>query len=281
MDEDERRRRGSSFGAVARAYAEHRPDYPQAAVRWALGQPGEPAGPDEAALPALAVLPVQGVLPGPRVLDLGAGTGKLTEVLLSLGARVTAVEPDPDMLSELRRRLPRARALQGSAEAIPLPDSSVDAVLCGQAMHWFDMGRAIPEIARVLVSGGPLAGLWNADDDRVAWVEALQAVARGCAAPSLSRRRAEAADFGLDQFGLDHFGPAERAEFAHGQTLTAPAVLALLGTHSRFLVMQPADRSALLADVADYLASRPETAGGQFTLPIVTLAVRAIRRPGG
>jgi SAM-dependent methyltransferase len=269
VDEDERRRRGSSFGAVARAYAEHRPDYPQAAVRWALGQPGEPAGPDEAALPGL------------RVLDLGAGTGKLTEVLLSLGAQVTAVEPDPDMLSELRRRLPRARALQGSAEAIPLPDSSVDAVLCGQAMHWFDMGRAIPEIARVLVSGGPLAGLWNADDDRVAWVAALQAVARGAAAPSLSRRRAEAADFGLDQFALDHFGPAERAEFAHGQALTAPALLALLGTHSRVLVMQPADRSALLADVADYLASRPETAGGQFTLPIVTLAVRAIRRPGG
>jgi hypothetical protein len=109
-------------------------------------------------------------------------------------------------------------------------------------------------------------------------VDALQAVARGSAAPSLSRRRAEAADFGLDQFGLDHFGLAERAEFAHGQVLTAPALLALLGTHSRVLVMPPADRAALLANVADYLASRPETASGQFTLPIVTLAVRAIRR---
>jgi SAM-dependent methyltransferase len=127
-----------SFGAAAAAYAEHRPDYAQAAVRWALE-----------------------LAPGPRVLDLGAGTGKLTATLVALGTEVIAVEPDPAMLAELRRELPAVPALPGNAEAIPLPDASVDAVLAGNALHWFDMDIAGSEIARVLVPGGILAGLWN------------------------------------------------------------------------------------------------------------------------
>lgn len=144
MDQDERLLHSSSFGAAAVAYAEHRPDYARAAVRWAFA----PAA-------------------GPRVLDLGAGTGKLTATLLALGADTVAVEPDPAMLSELRRSLPEVRALPGSAEAIPLPDGSVDAVLAGNALHWFDMAVAGPEIARVLVPGGILAGLWNVMNDEV------------------------------------------------------------------------------------------------------------------
>jgi SAM-dependent methyltransferase len=258
VDEQERRQRGSSFGTVAQAYAEYRPDYPEAAVRWALG----PAGTAPATL---------------RVLDLGAGTGKLTAVLLGLGAEVTAVEPDEAMLGELRRLHPEARALHGSAEAIPLPNASVEAVVCGQAMHWFDMNRAVPEIARVLVPRGPLAGLWNADDDRVEWVDGLQSVAGGAAAPSLSRRRVEAAHFGVHQFGTEFFGPVERAEFPHGITLTADGLIALTGTHSQILMMSDAQRSALLSDMRNYLASRPETTRGEFVLPMVTAAVRAFR----
>src|SRR4051812_46064819 len=146
MEKDARPPESSSFGAAAVAYAEHRPDYARAAVRWAC----EPA-------------------PGPRVLDLGAGTGKLTATLVALGAEVVAVEPDPAMLTELRRALPGVRALAGSAEAVPLPDASVDAVLAGNAMHWFDMAVAGPEIARVLTPGGILAGLWNVMDDRTEW----------------------------------------------------------------------------------------------------------------
>jgi SAM-dependent methyltransferase len=265
VEDEERLARGASFGAVARAYAEHRPDYPRDAVRWALA-------------PALAAAHPRGTAAGLRVLDLGAGTGKLTGALLGLGAQVTAVEPDAEMLGELTRLFPRARALHGSAEAIPLPDASADAVVCGQSMHWFDMSQAIPEIARVLVPGRPLAGLWNADDDRVGWVAGLQAMARDAAAPSLSRRRAEAADFGLNQFGLELFGPAERGEFPHGQVRTAQSLVELLATHSRILVMPPAQRSALLAQIGDYLASQPETCGGEFTLPMVTMGVRALRR---
>ncbi len=162
-----RRAHASSFGAAAQAYATHRPDYAPAAVRWALEH-----------------------APGLRVLDLGAGTGKLTGTLTTLDADVVAVEPDPAMLAELRRALPSVRARPGSAESIPLPDSSVDAVLAGNAMHWFDMGVAGPEIARVLVPGGILAGLWNVMDDRVDWVAglerpvALPRSARGTPAPA-------------------------------------------------------------------------------------------------
>lgn len=256
---DERARRGSSFGAVAGAYAEHRPDYPVDAVRWCVA----PLGRDIAGL---------------RVLDLGAGTGKLTATLAQIGAAVTAVEPDEAMLGELRHALPSVRALSGPAEAIPLPDASVDAVLCGQAMHWFDMSRAVPEIARVLVPGGVLGALWNSDDDRVEWVAGLQEAAEGAASPSLSRRRSEAAGFSTEQFGTELFGPAERAEFPHSQRLNADTLVALIGTHSHVLIMDPARRERLTGQVRSYLASRPETAAGEFKLPMVTSVVRTVRR---
>jgi len=258
VEDQERLRRGSSFGAVAQAYAEYRPDYPEAAVRWAL----EPASAEVSGL---------------RVLDLGAGTGKLTAVLAGLGAAVTAVEPDQAMLAELQRRYPDVPALHGSAETIPLPDASVDAVLCGQSMHWFDMDHAVPEIARVLVPGGPLAGMWNADDDRVEWVDEMQEVAGGAASPSLTRRRAEAVHFGVHQFGTTFFGPVERGEFTHGQAYTAEALVALIGTHSQVLVMPDEERSIRLSSIRSFLSARPETASGEFTLPMVTAVVRSVR----
>ena len=182
MEQDERLHHGSSFGAAAAAYAEHRPDYSQAAVRWALE-------------PAL----------GPRVLDLGAGTGKLTAALAALGAEVIAAGPDPAMLAELRGALPAVCALPGSAEAIPLPAASVDAVLAGHALHWFDMDVAGPEIARVLVPGGILAGLWNVLDNRVDWVAGLERVSGSAAIgarDTLSRWRAETAGAHLPGTGL-------------------------------------------------------------------------------
>jgi SAM-dependent methyltransferase len=256
-DADEWTRRGSSFGAVADAYDEHRPGYPADAVRWCLA----PLGREIAEL---------------RVLDLGAGTGKLTALLVTLGADVTAVEPDENMLAGLRRQLPSARALPGPAEAIPLPDGSVDAVLCGQSLHWFDLPRAIAEIARVLAGGGVLGALWNNDDDRVPWVAGLHEAAERAASPALSVRRLQLADFGADQFG-DSFSPAERAEFPNFQPRTARSLLATMATHSQLLIMPPEERERLLGQVRAYLASRPETAG-QFELPMVTTTLRAVRR---
>jgi SAM-dependent methyltransferase len=259
VDADERTRRGSSFGAVAAEYAEHRPDYPADAVRWCVAPTGR-------------------AVAGLRVLDLGAGTGKLTAVLVGLGADVTAVEPDQDMLVELRRQLPSVRTKHGPAEAIPLPDGSVDAVLCGQSMHWFDLSRALPEIARVLVPGGVLGAMWNSDDDRVAWVAGLRDAAEGAAAPTLSRRRQEAATFSLDQFGSDRFTPTERAEFPNAQPRTAGSLLATMGTHSQLLIMAPDERDRVLGQVWAYLASRPETASGEFELPMITSSLRSVRR---
>jgi SAM-dependent methyltransferase len=256
-DADEWARRGSSFGSVAAAYAEHRPGYPVAAVRWCVA----PVGRDIGSL---------------RVLDLGAGTGKLTALLAELGAEVTAVEPDPAMREELARGLSSVRALAGSAEQIPLPDASVDAVLCGQSMHWFDLSRALPEISRVLVPGGTLGALWNSDDDRVPWVAGLQDAAGGAASPSLSRRRSEAASFGPEQFGMALFTPTERAEFANSQPLTAETLVELIGTHSQVIVMTLEERARMLARIRDYLASRQETAAGEFELPMVTSVIRAV-----
>lgn len=258
MEHDQRSLLSSSFGAAATAYAEHRPDYAQAAARWAL----EPA-------------------PGMRVVDLGAGTGKLTATLVALGAEVIAVEPDPAMLTELRRALPDARALPGSAEAIPLPDASVDAVVAGNAMHWFDMAVAGPEIARVLRPGGILAGLWNVMDDRVDWIAGLERVSGSAAIgprDTLSSWRTATAEMHLPKTGVDaRFGSPEQAEFPHGQRRTADSLVATLGTRAGMLVMPGHEQQATLGRIRAFLASRPETADGEFTLPMLTGVLRVRR----
>lgn len=265
--EKEHARRAASFGAAASAYAEHRPDYPDTAVTWAL-QPAR----------RLARRPTE-------ILDLGAGTGKLTAQLASLRLdgippHVVAVEPDQDMLAELRRRLPWATAAAGRAEAIPLPDGSVDAVLAGQSAHWFDLDLAMPEIARVLAPGGVFAGLWNADDDRVDWVSGLhRAMGR--------RTMAAFTSFADDEDGITAwlrgpgagpFWPPEDAGFEHGQVRTAESLIATMRTHSMFLIMEPAEREAVLRRVREHLAAAPHTAAGEFTMPLWTIALRTARR---
>jgi SAM-dependent methyltransferase len=244
----------SSFGAAAVSYAEHRPDYAPAAVRWALAR-----------------------APGRRVLDLGAGTGKLTGTLLTLGADVVAVEPDPAMLTELRRALPGVRALSGSAEAIPLPDASVDAVLAGNALHWFDMAVAGPEMVRVLAPGGILAGLWNVMDDRVDWVAGLERISGSAAIgprDTLSSWRAATAGLHLPETGVAQFGSPEQAEFPHVQRRTADSLVATIATRAGVLVMPEQQRAATLGRIRAFLASRPETTGGEFTLPMLTGVLR-------
>jgi len=250
---DQHAQRARSFGAVAQAYAEHRPGYADAAVGWALAPLAPRAEFD--------------------VLDLGAGAGALTRQLVARpGATVIAVEPDPEMLAELRRRVPGADARPGSAEAIPLPDAAVDAVLIGQALHWFRLERALPEIVRVLRPGGVLAALWNADDDEIDWVAGYHEVAsHERPVPGVPRGgdRPDLPDWpGL----VDH----ERAEFRHGQQLTADGLIAVISTHSWALVSEPADRDATFDRVRAYLAARPETQG-EFTLPLVTTVLRAVR----
>ena len=245
---------GSSFGTAAAAYARHRPDYAQDAVRWALA-------------PA----------PGRRVLDLGAGTGKLTATLVAVGADVVAVEPDPAMRAELRVALPGVDALPGSAESIPLPNGSVDAVLAGHAMHWFDMAVAGPEIARVLRPGGVLAGLWNVVDDRVAWVRGLAEVGGSAALGArdlVSSWRAATGGLHLSGDGDERFGSAEQAEFSHEQRHTAVSLTAKIATHAGLLVMPADERERTIGRIRDFLTSTPATANGEFVLPMSTGVLR-------
>jgi SAM-dependent methyltransferase len=242
-------RLASSFGSRAAEYAAERPGYPDPAVRWVLE-------------PVAARTPL-------RVLDLGAGTGKVTAGLVRHSSDVMAVEPDPAMLAEFRRHLPDVRALAGTAEEIPLPDASVDAIVVGQALHWFDLDRAVPEMTRVLAPGGVLAGLWNLEDDRVPWVRRMK---------ELSGSSASFRKWSLDSTLASgpHFPNLERAEFRHAQRRTPRSMTATIGTHSHVLVLPEPERRELMTRVLDYLRSAPETSSGEFDVPIITVAVRTI-----
>ncbi|MEV6273938.1 class I SAM-dependent methyltransferase [Nocardia sp. NPDC051832] len=245
--------RASSFGAHAAAYAEHRPDYPEAGIRWALGD-----------------------IERPTVLDLGAGTGKLTEGLLALGATVLAVEPDAQMRTEFIHRYPGVATYPGAAESIPLTDDSVDAVLAGQAFHWFDRARAYPEIARVLRPGGVFAALWNEDNLGVEWVAGLHRVARSAASlPGIQNLEFLPTHPQVTDFGFADF---ERAEFPHSHRRTAASLTATIGTHSHTLVVTPEQRAHVLDAIAGYLHQTPETADGEFDFPIVTTIIRTTLR---
>jgi SAM-dependent methyltransferase len=133
-----------SFDQVAELYERARPSYPDAAVDWLADR--------------------LNIGPRSTVLDLGAGTGKLTRAFVPRAGRVIAVEPGPEMLAQLRRAVPAAEAVLGAAEAIPLLDAAVDAVVCGQSFHWFRTDEALPEIRRVLRPGGGLGLIWNRRD---------------------------------------------------------------------------------------------------------------------
>lgn len=107
------------------------------------------------------------------VLDLAAGTGKLTRLLVGTGARVVAAEPSPGMLVELRRTVPAVAAVAALAERLPFADAAFDVVACGQAFHWFDGPTALAQLHRTLRPGGRLVLLWNVRDRSMAWVERL------------------------------------------------------------------------------------------------------------
>lgn len=241
-------RRANSFGASAELYARHRPGYPAAAVDWVM--------PEGAA----------------EVLDLAAGTGKLTGSLVGRGLGVTAVEPDREMLAELGKRFPSVTALIGTAEQIPLPDSSVDAVFVGQAFHWFDGQAALSEIARVLRPAGVLGALWNTQDNSVPWVSAFSELPHtgtglGCTAGDPL---------------TDHpmFGSFERADFGHSVRYTAESLIGMVGTHSQMLVASAEERAEVVRRMREFLLAEPETAAGEFDFPFTTTAYRAKRRTG-
>src|SRR2546423_4239102 len=235
---------GLSFGPAADLYDQIRPTYPRAALEWALGP--EPC----------------------RVVDLGAGTGILTRVVQQLGHDVVPVEPDDAMRARLAQSTPGVTPLAGSAEEIPLPDGSVDAVVAGQAYHWFDPKPAHREIARVLKPGGGFAPVWNIRDETEPWVAALSGIATGAEGPGSGDHEGELEhDFGPE------FGPLERAHFAHEAPMTADGLVALIASRSYYLTAPPEQRARIEADVRKLAANLPK----DFPLPYVTIVYRSRR----
>lgn len=182
-----------------------------------------------------------------EVLDLAAGTGKLTRQLVDGGARVTAVEPLASMRAVLEREVPQATALAGTAEQIPLDDASVDLVTVAQAFHWFDGGAAGREIARILRPGGGLAVIWNVRDDTVAWMQAVSSL--------IERHKGDTPDHAsgawrrpLEESGL--FGPFELRTFAHEQRLSREEAVAMFASRSYVAVLPEPERTSLLDAIA-------------------------------
>lgn len=174
------------------------------------------------------------------MLDLAAGTGKLSHAIAATGAEVVAVEPVAEMRAAIG---PGVRAMDGAAEAIPLRDGAVDAVTVGQAFHWFDGDAALAEIHRVLRDGGGLALLWNVQ----AMENPIHAAIEKVIAPHVEgvpRHRVGTWRAAFESTTL--FGPLEEAKFAHEQRLDAEGLVARVGSISAVAAMAQPDRSAVL-----------------------------------
>ena len=226
--------RARSFESVAADYERHRPEYPEAALRWAVEQ--------------------FGLEPGSHVIDVGAGTGKLARGLVGLGFEVVAVEPGAPMLQQLRVAVPEAEAVEAPAESIPLPDESVDAAFAGQAYHWFDRERALPELHRVIRPGGGLSLLWNWWDER----------------DPLQRELGPIVGFGGHRPFAEEELPAvpwfrelARTVVDSAEESSPDAVVAHLSTTSMYLTMEADERERRLAEV-HAVASRY---GERFRVP--------------
>ncbi|WP_250037710.1 class I SAM-dependent methyltransferase [Paractinoplanes maris] len=240
---EDRAAHAQSFGPAAEIYERGRPSYPAEALDWLL-----PAG-------------------RPHVVDLGAGTGKLTRQIRDRGLDVTAVEPSAGMLDQLRVSVPDVKAVLGSAEEIPLPDGSADVVLVAQAWHWVDPARAVPEIDRVLSPGGRLGLMWNVRDERAGWVRRLGEI---IGSPEQNR----------DTTVGGPFGPVETATFEWSELIGPERLIDLVASRSYVILLQPDERAGLLSEVRRLMATHPDLVGRtEFTLPYVTECARATLLP--
>jgi len=240
-----------TFGAHADAYERARPEWPEQAARWLVPEGAE------------------------LVVELGAGTGKLTRAVAGLGVRVVAVEPDPRMLAVLRSR--GLEGVEGSAEAIPLRDGVADAVVAGSSLHWFELELALPEIHRVLRPGGRFAFGWNHRDDR------HPAIARMGAAvyEAQSRTRGprwRSRDWPAELTAGGLFRDVEQELFEHVHELPREALRDHLLSYSGVAALPEDERRRVLSGVAAALDSDESVSGeGVLRLPFVVTAYRATR----
>ena len=228
-------RMAHAFDSTAGAYERGRPDYPQDAV--------------DALVQALALGP------GTTVVDLGAGTGKLTRLLVPTGARVVAVEPLAGMRDVLGHALPHLEVLDGTAHAMPLPDGSADSVVAAQAFHWFADEDALAEISRVLRPGGGLGLVWNARDVSVPWVARLTEMLEPYAAADVPRHRSD--DWRRVFATSRRFTPLEERHFPHVQVVDAGSIRDRVGSISFVAALPEPERERVLDGVSDLVAAQP------------------------
>jgi ubiquinone/menaquinone biosynthesis C-methylase UbiE len=231
-----------AFELVADLYERTRPEYPPEAIQWLADR--------------------LDLRDGRVVLDLGAGTGKLTRALVATGAQVIAVEPGEAMLAQLRRAVPGAEAVLGAAEAIPLPDASVDAVTVGQAFHWFRHEEALPELHRVLRPGGGIALIWNSRDQS----SPLQREVNKLLASLVRPPRAHVGHSSRYLAESDLFTSVEQRSFGFVQELDADALVERIGSISFVAAASEKEQRRLERELRELVAEN----GGTVAFPYVT-----------
>lgn len=234
-----------SFGAVADAYDRGRPGYPREAAAWLVGARSA------------------------TLLEVGAGTGKLTDQLVALGHQVIATDPLDEMLRHLAARLPGTLVARAAAERIPLRARSVDAVVGAQSFHWFDLDRALPEIARVLRPGGHLALVWNQRDERIPWVKRLG---------NLIGTQDQEHDPTHALLASHLFGFVDTTTFRFWQHLDRERLRDLVLSRSNIATMPAIQREGVLRNVDDLYAEYGRGADGML-LPYLTHCYKAVVRP--
>ena len=247
----------AGFDSSADAYERARPSYPPAAVAWLAD--------------ALRLGP------GTSVVDLAAGTGKLTRLLTATGAWTMAVEPVEGMRRVLADALPAVPVVAGTAEALPLGDAAVDAVTVAQAFHWFDAEGAFAELARVVRRRGAVGMVWNARDRSVDWVDQLWTVMDRVERRAPWRDRGRWSDAALgERVG---FGPLRAATFRHEQRVTPDQIRDRIASVSHVAALPEAERRLLLDEIAVVLATHPATAGrAELAIPYRVDAYACERR---
>jgi SAM-dependent methyltransferase len=241
-----------TFGAHADAYERARPAWPTAAARWLVPEGAE------------------------LVVELGAGTGKLTRAVAALGVRVVAVEPDPRMLAVLHGL--GLEGVEGSAEAIPFGDGVADAVVAGSSLHWFELEVALREIHRVLRPNGRFAFGWNHRDDRSPAIARLAEVVYA-AQTRTPGPRWRSHDWATDLTASGLFRDVETERFEHVLELPREALRDHLMSYSGIAALPEDERKPVLSEVAALLdADESVSSGGRLRLPFVVSAYRATSR---
>lgn len=238
------------YKTAADTYVKGRPDYPPQVSEWLAA--------------------TLGLDHHNTVIDLGAGTGKFTGRLVATGAQVIAVEPVAQMLEKLADAWPQVLAVHGTAADLPLPDASVDVVVCAQAFHWFASEAALTEIARVLKPGGKLGLIWNLRDTQVSWVPKLDAIVNALEGDTPRYYTGE----WRKAFPHPAFGPLQLQRFHNGHTGSPEDVIFNRVRSTSFIAALPeAQRAEVEEQIGALIASEPELRGrAVVTVPYETVA---------